>query len=70
MIHLISKLTRTFVLTGALVCGTLVGATAKDFADMKFTIIFYTDASVEFWIPPTRRLNDPEWDQIVKHLKG
>lgn len=34
------------------------GASAKDFADMKFTIIFYTDASVEFWNPAIRGAND------------
>lgn len=45
-------------LMGVTAFGTVGAAIAKDFADMKFTIIFYTDASVEFWNPAIKGVND------------
>ena len=39
-------------------CALATTAMSKDFEDMKFTIIFYTDASVEFWNPAIRGAND------------
>lgn len=43
---------------GIAMLGSVVASSAKDFADMNFTIIFYTDASVEFWNPAIKGVND------------
>lgn len=54
---MIRKFIKSAVL-GLALSGLAAVASAKDFADMKFTIIFYTDASVEFWNPAIKGAND------------
>ncbi|MEL7344291.1 MAG: substrate-binding domain-containing protein [Pseudomonadota bacterium] len=52
---------KSLIKAGVLALGAsalALGASAKEFADMKFTIIFYTDASVEFWNPAIKGAND------------
>ena len=48
----------TAAATGLTAMALATGAWAKDFSDMRFTIIFYTDASVEFWNPAIKGVND------------
>lgn len=53
MKHLVRNATVALALLGS-----VTAASAKEFADMKFTVIFYTDASVEFWNPAIKGVND------------
>jgi len=55
----IGKFAATALLGSAmLVTAIAAPAYAQEFEDMNFTVIIYTDASVEFWVPAIAGIND------------